>query len=271
MPISRLPLSDWLGSSTSPPFDHEIELVIRSHDGAGGPGKRGRRGGRSCGYEKLSPAPAGRRFTGGRRGFGGFLDRLLEGRQCRLDRLLRQVAGDEHHAGAAVLARPLRQQHRRMKQMLHSVQHDRPVGVLVHRNNCLEPQEVVAAHRRQRVEPAGQHPPRDRPLTGDAKGADAVVVPVGIRMAVVLVTTLQGFVAQPAPHVDAFCRRVEETEVEQQGRIDRTMRNRDQRGARIERSEPHLEGLPRAGLGEIGLGQQKAVGDRRLLDGCPCR
>jgi hypothetical protein len=39
----------------------------------------------------------------------------------------------------------------------------------------------------------------------------------------------------------------------------------NQRGARIERSEPHLEGLPRAGLGEIGLGQQKAVGDRRLL------
>src|SRR5215510_3783782 len=46
-------------------FDHQIELVLRSHDGMGGTGKRSRRGGRSCSNEKLSPTPARRRFAYG--------------------------------------------------------------------------------------------------------------------------------------------------------------------------------------------------------------
>ena len=64
-------------------FDHQIELVVRSHDRAGRSDKRRRRGGRSCDSEKLSPAPARRRSAGRGRGFGGLLDRALERGQCR--------------------------------------------------------------------------------------------------------------------------------------------------------------------------------------------
>ena len=92
-------------------------------------------------------------------------------------------------------------------------------------------------------------------------------MPVGIRMAVVVVVFVarEGFVAQPTLDIDTLGRRVEEAEVEQQCRIDRTLGNPDDRGAWIEQSEPCLERLLRGRLGEVGLGQQQAVRHRRLL------
>src|SRR6516162_6747815 len=128
MPMSRLPLSDWLGSSTSPFLMTKVELVVRTHDGACRTRKGGRRGDRAGGNEKLASRPSLFPLAGRGLGYGGFFDGSLERRQGRLDRFFGQVAGDEHHAGAAVLARPLRQQHRRVKEVLHPVQYDGLVG-----------------------------------------------------------------------------------------------------------------------------------------------
>jgi hypothetical protein len=200
-----------------------------------------------------------------------FPHRLLERRQCGLDHFLRQVAGDEHHAGAPVLARPLRQQHRRVEEVLHAVQYDRLVGAVAEGDYCLEPQKVVAAHRRQAVEPTGQHSPGDWLLASDAKGADAVVVTVGIGMFVVvpvvmLVASGKGLVAQPALDIDTLGRRIEKAEVEQQCRIDRTLGHRNDRGARVECTKSALDSLSSGGISEIGFGQEQPVGHRRLLD-----
>jgi len=82
----------------------------------------------------------------------------------------------------------------------------------------------------------------------------------------VLMAGGKGLVAQPALHIYTLGRGIEKTEVEEACRIDRTLGDRDQRGAPIERREPGLDRLPEGGLAEIGLGQQQAVGHRRLLD-----
>ena len=76
----------------------------------------------------------------------------------------------------------------------------------------------------------------------------------------------KGFVVQPSLHIDTLGRRVEEAEVEQLGRIDGALGDRDQRGAWIERLQSGFERPPPHRLGEIGLGQQQAIGHRRLLD-----
>ena len=153
------------------------------------------------------------------------------------------------------------------------MQHDGLVGTVGERHDRLQPQQVVAAHRRQCVEPGGQRGPGDRPLAGDTKGANAVVVPVDVRLFVgvirivmVRVVALECLVAQPAPHIDTLGRGVEEAEVKEQSRIDGALCDRHDRSARIEAAEPVLDDLPRARLGEISFGQQQAVGHRRLLD-----
>src|SRR5262249_30542150 len=118
MPISCLPLSDWLGSSISPP------LITRSNLSSGPmtawAGLANAVVAAAEAAATRNSRPARRRFAHGGE-FRGVFDCLLECRQCRLDRVLRHVAGDEHHAGAAVLARPLRQQHRWVKEVLHAV------------------------------------------------------------------------------------------------------------------------------------------------------
>jgi hypothetical protein len=156
----------------------------------------------------------------------------------------------------------LRQQHWRVEEVLHAVQDQRLVRPVAERNDRLEAEEIVAAHRCQPVEPAGQHPPRDRPLAGDAKGSDAVVVPVGVGLFLVVMVLMadgKGFVAQPALHVDTLGRGVEEAEVEQLGRISGALGDRDERGARIERLEPGLERPPKGGLCEIVSGRRSAT------------
>ena len=61
--------------------------------------------------------------------------------------------------GAAIRVGPGGEQHRRMKEVLHAVQHDRLLGAVGERDDRLQPQQIVAAHRCQRIEPAGQRAP----------------------------------------------------------------------------------------------------------------
>src|SRR5262249_59141787 len=125
--------------------DRQTDCGVGSRAGRGGPVKRCGWGGRGRAGENLARALARRWLAGGGRRFKGLFDRLLEGRQCRLDRLLRQIAGDEYYAGAAVLARPLRQQHRWVKEMLNAVQDHRLVRPVAERHDRLETEQVVAA------------------------------------------------------------------------------------------------------------------------------
>ena len=105
-----------------------------------------------------------------------------------------------------------------MKQVLHAMDDDRLAGPVAERHDRFQPQQIVAAHRRQRIEPGRQCRPRDRLVADDAKGADALVVAVDVELFVVVIMVvlgLKGLVAQPALDIDAFGLRVVEAEVEQ--------------------------------------------------------
>ena len=107
--------------------------------------------------------------------------------------------------------------------MLHAVDHDRLVGAVGERHDRFHAQQIVAAHRRQPVEPGRQRRPGNRLVAGDAEGADAVVVAVRVGVFVrlgMVVVIGEGLVTQPALYVDALRLRIEEAEVEEQHRID---------------------------------------------------
>ena len=119
-----------------------------------------------------------------------------------------------------------------MKEVLHAVQHDRLLRAVGDRDDRLHAQQIVAAHRRQRVEPARQRGPRDRLVADDAEGADAFVVAVDVvavacrdddRHRAVAMLRRDRLVLQPALHLDALLLRVEQAEIEQERRVDRAV------------------------------------------------
>ena len=76
---------------------------------------------------------------------------------------------------------------------------------------------------------------------------------------------MAGLFAQPAPHVGGFGFGVVEPAVEQRCRTRAGIPGIKQHGARIDLPEPGPQGLDIALVGQIGLGQDDTVCDRRLL------
>ena len=66
----------------------------------------------------------------------------------------------------------------------------------------------------------------------------AVDVVMVMPVIVLIVMRRDGFVVEPALHLDAFGLRVEQAEPEQQARIDRAMRGRELRRTGVERPQP---------------------------------
>ena len=98
-----------------------------------------------------------------------------------------------------------------------------------------------------------------------------VVVLMGVtapgRSVAMTVRLAIGFRLQPVLHVGALGPRVEKTGIEEQCRIDSTVLRDDLRGGRVQDPQTFLQSAQVIEVGEIGLGQQQAVGHRRLLDG----
>ena len=104
-----------------------------------------------------------------------------------------------------------------------------------------------------------------QPLEGQAERADVAVVPVGVVAMVAGGRRPVRLLVQPAPHLGGLARRIIDVGRHQVVRRERVRRRVESRRGRIE----PLEGfqLPELRLvGEVGLGQDDAVGDRRLLD-----
>src|ERR1700751_2151907 len=122
--------------------------------------------------------------------------------------------------------------------MLDPMQRDWRVGPVGHGYDGLEAQEVIAAHRRQPVEPGRQGGPGDRSVAGDAESANAVVVPVYVRVMVVVLmpsARAEGFVTQPALYVPALRDRIAEADVVQPPRVGCALCDGDDWSARVER------------------------------------
>src|SRR5262245_29165401 len=105
-------------------------------------------------------------------GFAGTAHLVNFGVQRRPKRLnpgLSQVAADQDEATAAILRRPALEPSRGMKDVLHSVDHCRPLGAFGNIDETLEAEEVTACVLGQHLEQERQADRTHRPLAHERK------------------------------------------------------------------------------------------------------
>ena len=190
---------------------------------------------------------------------------LVDGAEGFLNRLAVQVASDEHQSRPPVLTAPMVQGRWRVKHVLDAMNCDWLV-LADDVENPFDAEQAVAASRQQRFQPYDEGLPFDRALESQAKGADTVVVAVDI-VGVVMVDLGVGFFVEPALDVGNFAFRVEEPAIEEVPRFGVAWMESDDGGSRIEDLEPVNDDCRRLLLGDVGLGQDDAVGDGGLLEG----
>jgi len=224
--MSRLPLRRLTWIQHVAALDYQIELVVRSDGGARAePAKavatatepaetrKSRRVPPSPGLaEGSGEGPSSTAFSKAARVFS--IASCGRSRVMKTMRVRRSALG---HSGSS---------NRRVKEVLHPVQHDRLIGRSL---------SATIALRRKRSSPRIVASPSSQPdSTAQEIGRSRVmqkarmrsVVAVGVGVVVVVrVAAGEGLVAQPAPHIDTLGRGIEEAEIEQQRRIDGTLRH----------------------------------------------
>ena len=79
------------------------------------------------------------------------------------------------HQGVAIGVRPAIEPSRRMQDVLDAMDHQRAVGIVLERDQALEPQQPCAVRCAQKVEKQGDGGRRDGAWIAQAEGADRVI------------------------------------------------------------------------------------------------
>ena len=177
--------------------------------------------------------------------------------------------------------------------MLHAVDDER-LGAAANVQDAFDPQHVLTAQAKQQLEPGIEHGVWDRLLDEDGKRLDAVVVAIHVMdvvmdvivivvvtgavvMAVSLILILMrvrtlrlgririGLLIQPTRNIRDLAGGIEQTQPKQVSGDDLTLLRFKTLRGRVDALQALLNrrGLRRAD--EIALGQQQAIGHRRLL------
>lgn len=146
-----------------------------------------------------------------------------EGAKKILHKCFRQILGDHHHAGAAVvLVWPCGKPLRCMKYVLHTMKDQRSLGIIRQLDNGFHAQQSLGMGGAQKVNEHLDSRRLDRAVVNDRKRADALIMAVYIVMMVVamvlvLVLVLVAvfmvvmgviFFTQPAAYICMFAGRV---------------------------------------------------------------
>jgi hypothetical protein len=182
-----------------------------------------------------------------------------KGGQRALDQVAGQPSYDEDDARAVVIIRPFRQVIGRVNEMLNAMDHNWATRCR-HIQHSLHPQHVTAVTIEQHCQPDTEDIPVHPPLVTQAEGVD-----VGA-MAVVRYSRPLVFDGQPLAHLLGPPIEIIEITGQQQLRIERGVRRALQlRSDRVNLGQAPSQCDDVARVGDIGLGDNDAIGDRNLL------
>ena len=101
-----------------------------------------------------------------------------------------KVAADHDDLRAPVITRPSLKLVNRMDEMLHAVDHDRPIRIIRQSKQRLEPQKISSGRKPQSLK---EHVKDERAhgfIQNDHMAKDVIPMPVGIRVAVIVMIVM---------------------------------------------------------------------------------